>query len=111
MLKHMRLTTDKLKLPRHTLMGLKAFSNKVAIDGRSYRDIYYYEHSNISFNYSGLTAKEKAVKINKEFTKSMKKELPDKDKKDAIDLVKQLSEDKNIRKKLLMKLLEIESGE
>ena len=64
-------------------MGLKAFSNKVAIDGRSYRDIYYYEHSNISFDYSGLTAKEKAVKINKEFTKSMKKELPDKDKKDA----------------------------
>ena len=58
-----------------------------------------------------LTAKEKAVKINKEFTKSMKKELPDKDKKDAVDLVKQLSEDKNIRKKLLMKLLEIESGE
>ena len=57
------------------------------------------------------TAKEKAVKINKEFTKSMKKELPDKDKKDAVDLVKQLSEDKNIRKKLLMKLLEIESGE
>jgi len=28
-----------------------------------------------------------------------------------VDLVKQLSEDKNIRKKLLMKLLEIESGE
>ena len=111
MLKHIRLTTDKLKLPRHTLMGLKAFSNKVDVDGRSYRDIYYYEHSNISFDYSGLTAKEKAVKINKEFTKSMKKELPDKDKKDAVDLVKQLSEDKNIRKKLLMKLLEIESGE
>ena len=109
MLKHMRLTTDKLT--RHTLMGLKAFSNKVAIDGRSYRDIYYYEHSNISFDYSGFTAKEKAVKINKEFTKSMKKELPDKDKKDAVHLVKQLSEDKNIRKKLLMKLLEIESGE
>ncbi|WP_270490337.1 hypothetical protein [Holdemanella porci] len=41
----------------------------------------------------------------------MKKELPDKDKKDAEDLVKQLGEDKNIRKKLLMKLLEIESGE
>lgn len=41
----------------------------------------------------------------------MKKELPDKDKKDAVDLVRQLSEDKNIRKKLLMKLLEIESGE
>lgn len=69
----MRLTTDKLKLPRHTLMGLKAFSNKVYVDGRSYRDVYYYEHSNISFDYSGLTAKEKAVKINKEFTKSMKK--------------------------------------
>ena len=32
-------------------------------------------------------------------------------KKDAVDLVRQLSEDKNIRKKLLMKLLEIESGE
>ena len=92
-------------------MGLKAFSNKASVDGRSYRDIYYYEHNNISFDYSGLTAKEKAVKINKEFTKSMKKELPDKDKKDAVDLVKQLSEDKNIRKKLLMKLLEIESGE
>ena len=73
---------------------------------------YYYEHSKyFLFDYSGLTAKEKAVKINKEFTKSMKKELPDKDKKDAVDLVKQLSEDKNIRKKLLMKLLEIESGE
>ena len=70
-----------------------------------------YEHNDISFNQIGLTAKEKAVKINKEFTKSMKKELPDKDKKDAVDLVKQLSEDKNIRKKLLMKLLEIESGE
>ena len=111
MLKHMRLTTDKLKLPRHTLMGLKAFSNKASVDGRNYRDIYYYEHNNISFDYSGLTAKENAVKINKEFTKSMKKELPDKDKKDAVDLVKQLSEDKNIRKKLLMKLLEIESGE
>ena len=41
----------------------------------------------------------------------MKKELTDKDKKDAVDLVRQLSEDKNIRKKLLMKLLEIESGE
>ena len=111
MLKHMRLTTDKLNLPRHTLMGLKTFSNKAAIDGRSYRDIYYYEHNDISFEYCGLTAKEKAVKINKEFTKSMKKELPDKDKKDAVDLVKQLGEDKNIRKKLLMKLLEIESGE
>lgn len=32
-------------------------------------------------------------------------------KKNAVDLVRQLSEDKNIRKKLLMKLLEIESGE
>ena len=111
MLKHMQQITDTLKLPKHTLMGLKVFSNKVALDGRSYRDIYYFEHNNISFDYSGLTAKEKAVKINKEFTKSMKKELPDKDKKDAVDLVKQLSEDKNIRKKLLMKLLEIESGE
>lgn len=110
-LKHLDQTTLRLKLPRHTLAGLKFFSSKNAPDGRSYRDIYYYEHNDISFDHSGLTAKEKAVKINKEFTKSMKKELPDKDKKDAVDLVKQLSEDKNIRKKLLMKLLEIESGE
>lgn len=58
-----------------------------------------------------LTAKEKTAKINSEFSNQMKKELPDKDKKDAVDLVRQLSEDKNIRKKLLMKLLEIESGE
>lgn len=110
-LKHLDQTTLNLKLPRHTLAGLKFFSSKTSSDGRHYRDIYYYEHNDISFNQIGLTAKEKAVKINKEFTKSMKKELPDKDKKDAVDLVKQLSEDKNIRKKLLMKLLEIESGE
>ena len=110
-LKHLDQTTLNLKLPRHTLAGLKFFSSKTSPDGRHYRDIYYYEHNDISFNQIGLTAKEKAVKINKEFTKSMKKELPDKDKKDAVDLVKQLSEDKNIRKKLLMKLLEIESGE
>lgn len=111
MLKHLRQITDKLKLPRHTLKGLKAFSKKVEIDGRSYRDIYYFEHDDISFDYHGLTPKEKAVTLNEEFTESMKKNLPDKDKKDAVDLVKQLSEDKNIRKKLLMKLLEIESGE
>ncbi len=110
-LKHLDQATLNLKLPRHTLAGLKFFSSKTSPDGRHYRDIYYYEHNDISFNQIGLTAKEKAVKINKEFTKSMKKELPDKDKKDAVDLVKQLSEDKNIRKKLLMKLLEIESGE
>lgn len=41
----------------------------------------------------------------------MKKNCLIRIKKDAEDLVKQLGEDKNIRKKLLMKLLEIESGE
>lgn len=111
LLKHLDQTTCALDLPRHTLAGLKFFSGKVAPDGRSYRDIYYYEHNDISFSYSGLTAKEKTAKINSEFSNQMKKELPDKDKKDAVDLVRQLSEDKNIRKKLLMKLLEIESGE
>lgn len=111
LLKHLDQTTCALDLPRHTLAGLKFFSGKVAPDGRSYRDIYYYEHNDIPFSYSGLTAKEKTAKINSEFSNQMKKELPDKDKKDAVDLVRQLSEDKNIRKKLLMKLLEIESGE
>ncbi len=110
-LKHLDQTTLKLKLPRHTLAGLKFFSDKVAPDGRYYRDIYYYEHNDISFNHDGLTIKEKTKKINNEFSKQMKTELPNKDKKDAVDLVKQLSEDKDIRKKLLMKLLEIESGE
>lgn len=111
LLKHLDQTTCTLDLPRHTLAGLKFFSGKVAPDGRYYRDIYYYEHNDISFSYSGLTVKEKTAKINSDFSNQMKKELPDKDKKDAVDLVKQLSEDKNIRKKLLMKLLEIESGE
>ena len=40
----------------------------------------------------------------------MKEELPDKEKEDATDLIQQLSQDKNLRKKMLMKLLEIESN-
>ena len=43
-LKHLDQTTLNLKLPRHTLAGLKFFSSKTSPDGRHYRDIYYYEN-------------------------------------------------------------------
>lgn len=108
--KHLDKITKSIGLPRYTLSGLKYFSTQINFKGRSYREIYYKENPNLHLIQKDLTLQEKAVKASEDFNKKMKEELPNKEKEDAKDLIQQLSQNKNLRKKMLMKLLEIESN-
>lgn len=108
--KHLDKITKSIGLPRYTLSGLKYFSTQINFKGRSYREIYYKENPNLHLIQKDLTLQEKAVKANEDFNKKIKEELPNKEKEDAKDLIQQLSQNKNLRKKMLMKLLEIESN-